>query len=383
MYVILVVMLALWGTPLAAAPAIGVNYHATGADFGRSAFLTRYHQREVRALVRRQLADMARQGVDAVKTTIWLTADGRDGSSDALPATADDRSFAHHFPLTPRERANLSAYVKDVGTVRRPDGRRMRLQLAIAWLWCADYGQGDAATTVGQCGLTWPLFLSRARQCAGAVLAAATPDGSRVVERVYLATEIMVGARRNEERFLTDLYPWFLAEAKRRGIEGSLYFLASGQPHEVFDSSFRDQSFSRLAGHRSLFWVWRSTEYLRRQGLPVPTPLAFSLYPDPKGRAPLILARVFADLQALYPNRRFAVAETDYPADPTRRTALAQAFTSLPAAAEPMEIFVWPTPNNYGPASAPPFSLHSFKSRRQPARARPRPTGDTAVPAPP
>lgn len=347
----------------AAARNVGVNYHATGPDFERTAFLTRYHVPAVREEVRRQLSGMANSGVDAVKTTIWLTADGLDGKSDALPPQPANRSFAHHFPLTPRERANLRRYVEDVAALRRPDGSRVRLQLAMAWLWCGDFTTGDPRTTVGRCGLTWSEFLSRARLSAAAVLdAAAIRSGGRpAAERVYLTTETMIGAKRNEERFLLDLYAWFTVEARRRGIEGSVYFLIPASQREVFDDGFRDVDFPALDGHRSLFWMSRSTEFMRKNGLPLPEPLSFSLYPE-AGERPLkeVVARVFADLRALYPRRRYAISETDYPADPARRRALGQAFGALPAAAGLEDVFVWPAPNSYGPASAYPFDLTLF-----------------------
>ena len=51
---------------------VGVDYHATGADFG-TAFLSRYHEPGVRDDVLAQLQGMANDGVKIISTRIWLT----------------------------------------------------------------------------------------------------------------------------------------------------------------------------------------------------------------------------------------------------------------------------------------------------------------------
>lgn len=59
---------------------VGVDYHAHGSDFLKTAFLTIYHQPEVRAAVRQQLQGMADAGATIVSTRLWFVSDASDGS---------------------------------------------------------------------------------------------------------------------------------------------------------------------------------------------------------------------------------------------------------------------------------------------------------------
>jgi len=51
---------------------VGVDYHATGADFFSSSFLADYHLPSVRSTVQAQLQSMANRGATSMSTRVWL-----------------------------------------------------------------------------------------------------------------------------------------------------------------------------------------------------------------------------------------------------------------------------------------------------------------------
>ena len=191
---------------------VGANYHATSPVFETSTFINRYHQGSFRTQVRAQLDELAKSGATTIKTTLWL-----------VDSTAP---WGLSFPLSSQHLTNIETYVRDVAAVQRPDGRPLNLQLTLAWLGCADYPTGSVSGTVGQCNLSWQAFLNAARSSITSLFNRVgfltRSDGRRAVDLVYLDLEVMIGAKANQDQFLRDLYPFFLAEASRVGVAGSI-----------------------------------------------------------------------------------------------------------------------------------------------------------------
>lgn len=105
---------------------VGVDYHATGADFLHTAFITIYNQSSVRQLALSQLQGMADRGATVISTRIWLvTEPGTTNFGETWRAT---------FPLSDQEQANLRAYAQDVATIQGSGGNRLRLDLCLLWL---------------------------------------------------------------------------------------------------------------------------------------------------------------------------------------------------------------------------------------------------------
>ena len=202
---------------------VGVDYHATGADFEHTAFITQYQDRAVRQTVRTQLQGMADRGATVISTRIWfVTEPGTTNFGEAWRAT---------FPMRDQEKANLRAYAQDVAAVRGAGGNRLRLDLGMFWLGAADYQLGSPSTGLGYTPLTAAQFTSRVNQTSDKVIAAVAgvrrPDGKLVVDTIYLEGEVGIGHRPNQEWFLTTHYPRFVARVSEAGFRPSVYFNAS------------------------------------------------------------------------------------------------------------------------------------------------------------
>jgi hypothetical protein len=105
---------------------VGVDYHAYGANFDQTAFVTIYNQPQVRQAVQNQLQGMADRGATFVHTSIWpVTTPGTTNFGETWRAT---------FPVTDQEAANLRAYAQDVAAVQGVGGNRLRLDIALLWL---------------------------------------------------------------------------------------------------------------------------------------------------------------------------------------------------------------------------------------------------------
>jgi hypothetical protein len=180
---------------------------------------------------------------------------------------------------------------------------------------------------------------------------------------LYLESEVMIGAKPNQDRFLLDLYPYFMDQTTRAGLDGSIYFMIVPAETDILDDSYVDVAYPVLAGHKSLFWLYRSVDFLVSHGLTVPDRLDFSFYPDQQV-VPYtqLVDRVFDDFQTVFPGHRAAVVETYYFQDSGRRTELGQAFAaSYLARGLPEQVSFWPTP--YGgltPDVGPPFDIAAF-----------------------
>jgi hypothetical protein len=151
-------------------------------------------------------------------------------------------------------------YAQDVAMTRRPDGGYLGLQLSMQWVGCADYTHGSADAMVGDCEYSWTGFTADARTSIAALIRQVAdvrdPDGRQVVRKLYLESEVMIGAKPNQDRFLLDLYPYFMDETTRAGLDGSIYFAIVPSEADILDDHYVDVQFPVLDGHKSLFWLY-------------------------------------------------------------------------------------------------------------------------------
>lgn len=333
---------------------VGLNYHATTSDFATGAFISRYNDPAVRSVVQGQLQSFADSGLSIIKTTLWQVGRAR-------------QSWQLSFPLSKRELSNLAAYARDVSATRLPDGTPLELHLTLAWLGCAEYTHGAFTSKVGSCGYRWPQFLDRARKSitdltrrVGTIVG---PDGRPAIARLYLDLEVMVGAKANQEQFLLDLYPFFRNAAAQAGIEGSIYFAIEPAEDDILDETYRDDAHPILDGRRSMYWLYRSVEFLRQHELSVPARLDFSFYPAVSSTSYLrVVTKVFDDFLALFPGHGAGVVETYYLENAEPRRALGAAFAeTYRERGLPEEVIFWTTPGAEGDKGmAPPFDAGAF-----------------------
>jgi hypothetical protein len=345
---------------------VGVDYHAYGADFGSTGFLNQYQDPAIRQIFRAQLQGMADRGATVISTRIWLVnGDGR--------TTGAGETWEAAFPISDQQKRNLRAYAQDVAAVRGAGGNRLRLDLCLLWLWDADYTTGSPATGLGQSGLSATEFTSRVAVTTDRVLAAVAgvkrPDGVPVVDTIYLDGEVMIGAKANQDWFLTTHYPRFVKAVSKAGFRPSLYFNASDTAQDYLDPGYVDVDYPILDGHRSMFWVYRSLRFIVDHGLPLPDRVDFSWYVPATADASsaTLLARVLDDADATLPSlglpKKYGIAETFYYPDPTQRRELGQAIAAQ-ALANPrlQRVCFWTTPVGIGGASGPayPFAIEDF-----------------------
>ena len=253
---------------------VGVDYHATGTDFLHTAFITIYDQSNVRQSVRSQLQGMADRGATVISTRIWLvTEPGTTNFGETWRAT---------FPLSDQEQANLHTYVQDVAAIQGSGGNRLRLHLCLLWLGAADYTMGTPSTGLGFTPVTAAVFTSRVQTTTDKVLAAVTgvnrPDGVPVVDIIYLNGEVMIGAKANEDWFMTTHYPRFVSVVKQAGFTPAIYFNVADTQDDVLQNDYVDAQYPILNNHRSMFWVYRTMVFMFDQGLPIPARIDFSYY---------------------------------------------------------------------------------------------------------
>jgi hypothetical protein len=348
---------------------VGVDYHAYGANFDQTAFVTIYNQPQVRQAVRTQLQGMADRGATFIHTHIWpVTTPGTTNFGETWRAT---------FPMTDQEAANLRAYAQDVAAVQGAGGNQLRLDITFNWLGASDYTIGSPTTGLGYTPIPAAEFISKIDNTTDKVLAAVAdvirPDGIRVVDTIYFDAEVTVGNtadnKPNEEWFLTTNYPRFFSVVSAQGIRPAVYFIADGTQAAVLDDTWIDPNYSILNGHRSMFWVYRSVKFMVDQGLPVPSRIDFSLYMISTG-APYdqLLQRMLDDADATLPSlgapRLYGAAETYYFADPNQRLQYGQAFATQASQNSRLQrVSFWTTPGggccgqDY---AAYPFTLEDF-----------------------
>jgi hypothetical protein len=344
---------------------VGVDYHATGADFVHTAFLTRYHDPAVRRTVRTQLQGMADRGATLISTRIWLvTEPGTTDFGDAWRAT---------FPLSAQEQKNLRAYAQDVAAIRGAAGNALRLDICLLWLGAADYQRGSPKEGLGWTPLQPAEFTRRVEATTDRVLAALSgvtrPDGTPVVDVIYLEGEIGIGHRANQEWFLTTHYPRFVERVSAAGFTPSVYFNASDTASAYLTPGYTDVDHDILDGHRSMFWVYRGLWFMKNAGLPLPSRVDFSWYvPTGEGAtSAALLDRVLDDADATLPSlglpRSYGIVETFYHPDATQRRELGQAIAAE-AARDPrlQRVTFWTTPDSGGPGvhAGYPFAIEDF-----------------------
>ncbi|MCK5799572.1 MAG: hypothetical protein KAI47_20420, partial [Deltaproteobacteria bacterium] len=334
----------------------GVDYHATGSDFLTTAFLTRYHQPQVRTLVKSQLAGMRQAGATVISTRIWLV---------SPPGTTGAYSWKHHFPLNTQEIANIRAYAQDVASAK------LKLYIIFLYLWCAEYSVGSPTATLGHCGLSAPSFVSRVKQSINGVLDNIhdiyLSNGLPVVERVYLDGEVMTASsasdpatafeKKNQRWFLKDsgLWSYFVNQVRHEGMIPMLYFIHGNGETDILDEDFKDTYLPALTRHRSMYWIYRTLKFLKDNGLPIPGRVDFSSYPHPEHtNYATLFNRIFSDYASTIPTllggkKDFFVAETFYHPNAITR-ARAHRGLSLQYALRPSlrGISFWTTPDAGG-----------------------------------
>jgi hypothetical protein len=179
----------------------------------------------------------------------------------------------------------------------------------------------------------------------------------------------MIGAKANEDWFLTTHYPRFVSKVSAAGFRPTVYFIVADTQADLLDNNYIDATYPILNNHRSMYWMYRSLKFMVDQGLPVPPRMDFSFYiSDPAG-APfaIVLARTLDDADAVLPTlgvpRSYLLAETSYFADNAERRALGQAIAGEAVSNPRMTgVCFWTTPDGGGAGVniAYPFAIEDY-----------------------
>ena len=341
-----------------------MDYHADGLNNLSSAFITIYDQPAVRQTVRAQLQGMADRGATFINTMIWfVTPPGETNFGETWRAT---------FPMTDQEAANLRAYTEDIATIQGASGNRLRLDITLAWLGAADYTMGSPATGLGSRNLSASEFSARVATTSDKVLAAVSdvtrPDNVPLIGTIFFEAEVMIGAKANEDWFLSTNYPGFVSAASQHGIQPAVYFLAEGSQAIVLDNGYTDPVDPILDAHRSVAWMYRSLKFMVAQGLPLPSRIDFSCYLISTGATyDQLLQRILDDADATLPSlgapRLYGAAETYYLLDGGQRAVYGRAFEGQAAQNTRLQrVSFWTTPDGGGPGQnvAYPFTIEVF-----------------------
>ena len=353
----------------------GVDYHATGADFLHTAFITTYNQTAVRQAVQSQLQGMADRGATFVSTRIWLvTEPGTTNFGETWRAT---------FPLSDQEETNLHAYAQDVAGVVGSGGNRLRLDLCLLWLGAADYTRGTPATGLGFTPVSAAVYTSRVETTTDKVLSAVSgvirPDGVPVVRIIYLNGEVMIAApgetppKANEDWFMTTHYPRFVSAVQAAGFTPSVYFIVSDTQADIMTPGYVDAVYPALNGHRSAFWLYRTLRFMSDHGLPFPARIDFSDYSPSETTTSggvtyqQILSRVLDDADAALGTlgipSSYGTAETFYFQNAAQRRSFAQTFPIEAASRTRLHsVSFWTTPNGGGQGvnNEYPFAVEDY-----------------------
>jgi hypothetical protein len=354
---------------------VGVDYHATGADFIDTAFISQYDTPAVRQAVQTQLQGMADRGATLISTRLWLSRE---------PGTPNvNGAYALTFPMTSREQANLHAYATDVAAVVGSGGNRLRLNLCLLWLGAADYTLGSPAAGLGYTPVSAATYTARVEATTDAVLSAVNgvvrPDGVAVVDIVYIDGEAMIGApgeiqpKANEAWFMTTHYPRFVQAVQQAGFTPSVYFNISDTQEDYLAPGYIDVTYPELNGHRSMYWLYRTLHFMRDNSLPVPARIDFSFYVpndlplNPGVTYAELLERGLDDADAVLPllgvGSSYGVAETYYFPDALQRRLLGQALATEASSATRLHaVTFWSTPDGGGPGvdNAYPFAIEDY-----------------------
>jgi hypothetical protein len=239
------------------------------------------------------------------------------------------------------------------------------------WLGAADYTQGDLTSGLGWTPLTPTVFTTRLEQTTDKLLDAVTnvlrPDGAPVVDTIYMEGEVMIGAKANQDWFLATHYPRFVSRVSAAGFNPAVYFItATFLNDQPLAPGYIDASFPILNGHRTMFWIYRSLNFMVNNGLPIPKRIDFSCYTDPAaGPMPDILTRALDDADATLPSlgapKSYGAAETYYFLDDGMRKTLGQAFASEAAKSPRMQrVTFWTSPDGGGAGINAAYPIEDF-----------------------
>lgn len=343
---------------------VGVDYHAIEADFVNSAFLTQYHNQSIRSVVLNQLQGIADSGATFVSLRIWLVSE---------PGTIDKLNWCATFPLSEQEQSNLHEYALDVASIQsRIDGHRLRLDVCLLWLGTADYTIGNLTVGLGYDHLNASEFTLRVEKTVDSVIEALAnvkrPDGVQLVQTIYLEGEVMIGAKANQEWFLSTHYPRFVKVASNANFIPAVYFLADALEEHILQADYIDAQFPALNGHRSMYWIYRSLNFMNNQQLPLPSRIDFSCYIDRQAATYLSLVKHIIDdasasLSILHAPDLYGMAETYYFVNDTQRKDYGQAFAMEASIDQRLDrLSFWTTPDGggHGINIAYPFDIKDF-----------------------
>mgnify|MGYP000350838922 CR=1 FL=1 len=89
------------------------------------------------------------------------------------------------------------------------------------------------------------------------------PDDVPLVQTIYFDGEVMIGAKANQEWFISTHYPRFIRLVTDAGFTPAIYFLVDGLEEHVLQANYIDAQYPALNGHRSMYWVYRSLNFLK------------------------------------------------------------------------------------------------------------------------
>ncbi|CAF2636258.1 unnamed protein product [Rotaria sp. Silwood2] len=343
---------------------VGVDYHATGTNFTDTVFITQYHIPSIRSIVLAQLQGITDKGATFVSLRIWFV---------AQPDTTNDQHWQATFPMSVQETINLHQYAEDVASIQSTiDGHRLHLDVCLLWLGVADYTIGNLTDGFGYYHLNTSEFTSRVEKTMDSVLQALAnvkrPDGVLLVKTIYLEGEVMIGAKANQDWFLSTHYPRFIQIVTNANFTPAIYFLIDGLEEHVLQADYIDAQFPALNGHRSMYWVYRSLNFLKTQKLPLPLRIDFSCYIDrDKATYANLTKHIFNDasasLSVLGAPDLYGVAETYYFVNNTQRKEYGQAFAIEALSNSRLNrLSFWTTPDAGGKGInvAYPFAIEDF-----------------------
>ena len=337
--------------PSSSAYEVGVDYHAYSANFVATAFLQQYHDPTVRAIVLAELQGIADRGASFVTLDIWFGHDPND--------TTPGQYWQSTFPISDQEKTNLHQYAEDVATIQsKVDDHRIRLNIALFWVGAAFYREGNLTSGLGPDRLNATEFTARAEKSIDGVLEAVSnirrPDGVLIVNYIDLDYEVMVGYKPNQDWFLATHYPRFISTVTAAGFIPTMYFWVDAKEAVILNSSYVDPEYPALNGHQSMYWVYRSLNFLNSQKIPLPSRIDLSCYIERNTStyASLVnhvLNDAEASLTVIGAPKLYGISETHYFPNDTQRREYGQAW-ALEAKANPHleRLRFWTTPDAGG-----------------------------------